>query len=188
MKRLLIFLVALLTYVGAQAQQPVYVYGVDYAQVKVFGADESPNDFAKAFVGINDLLYSEIDKYDFSAVFGSGNYEVHHEVMANRILQADLSELRARGQALPILNVPQILAAYELPHTEGVGFVLIARLLNKTKSQGSYYAVMFDVASRRVLLQTEITTRSRGFGLRNFWAYTVYNAIKQLRMEVPANK
>lgn len=187
MKRILFLALALVAFCGVQAQRPVYVYGVDFAQTKVFGASESVSDFVSAFVGINDLLYGEADKYDFSKVFGTMNYELHHEAMVNRIQQSDFSNLRARGQAVPVLNVPQIIASYQLPHAEGVGFVLIARLLNKTENRGSYYAVLFDVATRKVLLQTEITTKSRGFGLRNFWAFTVYNATKQLRMEVPSN-
>lgn len=187
MKRLLLLALALVAFCSVQAQRPVYVYGVDFAQTKVFGASESISDFTTAFVGINNLLYGEAEKYDFSKVLGTTNFELHHEVMIDRIQQSDFSNLRARGQAVPVLNVPQIIASYRLPHTEGVGFVLIARLLNKTEDRGSYYAVLFDVATRKVLLQTEITTKSRGFGLRNFWAFTVYNATKQLRMVVPSN-
>ncbi len=187
MKRLLLLALALIAFCGVQAQRPVYVYGVDFAQCKVFGADESAADFERAFVAINDLLYSEADKYDFSKVFGSTNYELYQDVMIARLQQVGLMDLNARGQALPVLDIPQILASYQLPQTEGVGFVLVARLLNKLENKGSYYAVLFDVATRKVLLQTEITTKSRGFGLRNFWAFTVYNATKQLRMAVPSN-
>ena len=51
-----------------------YVYGVDYTQAKVFAADESIADFTKAFEGINMLLLSESDKYDFTrATFGGCN-------------------------------------------------------------------------------------------------------------------
>lgn len=187
MKRLFLLLVALATMGVVRAQQPVYVYGVDFASCKVFRAAESPADFVTAFVGINNLLYAESDKYDFSKVFGTNNYELYQDVMIQRLQQSDFTDLIARGQVTPVLDVPQILQSYQLPHTQGVGFVLIARLLNKAEGRGSYYAVMFDVATRKVLLQAEITTKSRGFGLRNFWAYTIYGATKQLRMEVPSN-
>lgn len=187
MKKLLLLVMALVAICGAQAQQPVYVYGVDYAQTKVFGASESASEFVSAFAGINNLLYGEAEKYDFSKALGTTNYEIYHDVMIQRLQQSDFSNLFARTRAIPVLDVPQIIATYQLPHQEGVGFVMIARMLNKSDNQGSYYAVLFDVASRKVLMQIELTTKSRGFGLRNFWAYTVYNATKQLRMNIPTS-
>ena len=37
-------------------------YGVDYSQVKIFGADESPAQFKDAFRRINELFITEAKK------------------------------------------------------------------------------------------------------------------------------
>ena len=44
--------------------QSIKFYGVDYSQVKVFGADESPVQFKDAFRRINELFITEAKKYN----------------------------------------------------------------------------------------------------------------------------
>lgn len=185
MKRVLLLAVALMMLCGVKAQKPVYVYGVDFAQTKVFGAIETPREFETAFIGINNLLYAEPKKYNFSDVFDTSNYEICSDVMIERLQKANISSLRVRSAAIPIFDVPQLLASYELPHSEGLGFVLIARLLDKQRGEGFYYAVLFDIATRKMVLQTEISAPCGGFGLRNHWASTVYRITQKLRIELP---
>ncbi|MBQ5393992.1 MAG: hypothetical protein IIU62_03025, partial [Alistipes sp.] len=79
MKRLILFALALVAFCRVQAQEPVYFYGADFTQCKVFSAHETPAKFADAFHAINDLLYNEAEKYDFSKLLGR-RYEYHTEV------------------------------------------------------------------------------------------------------------
>ena len=44
--------------------QSIKFYGVDYSQVKIFGADESPVQFKDAFRRINELFITEAKKLD----------------------------------------------------------------------------------------------------------------------------
>ena len=44
--------------------QSIKFYGVDYSQVKIFGADESPAQFKEAFRRINELFITEAKKYN----------------------------------------------------------------------------------------------------------------------------
>ena len=44
--------------------QSIKFYGVDYSQVKIFGADESPAQFKDAFRRINELFITEAKKYN----------------------------------------------------------------------------------------------------------------------------
>ena len=44
--------------------QSIKFYGVDYSQVKIFGADESPIQFKDAFRRINELFITEAKKYN----------------------------------------------------------------------------------------------------------------------------
>ena len=49
--------------------QSIKFYGVDYSQVKVFGADESPAQFKDAFRRINELFITEAKKYNVGKSF-----------------------------------------------------------------------------------------------------------------------
>ena len=186
MKRLLLLTLALVAFCGVQAQQPVFFYGVDFMHCKVFSSHETPAAFADAFHAINDVLYNEADKYDFSRLLGR-RYEYHTEVIHDCLQQCDFSNLRARSPYVEALDIESIVRNYNLPQTEGKGFVLIAKLLNKAAESGTYYLVYFDVASRQILYQIEATTEAGGFGLRNYWANTIHQICKKSRYRIPAN-
>ena len=49
--------------------QSIKFYGVDYSQVKIFGADESPAQFKDAFRRINELFITEAKKYNVGKQF-----------------------------------------------------------------------------------------------------------------------
>lgn len=56
------------------------------------------------------------------------------------------------------------------------GLVLIATTLDKGNGIGYYTAVLFDPATQEVILQMDMAGKPGGFGLRNYWAGSVYNA------------
>lgn len=186
MKRLILLAVALMMLGGASAQNPVYFYGVDFTHCKVFSSHETPAAFADAFHAINDVLYNEAAKYDFSRLLGR-RYEYYTEVIHDCLQQCDFSNLTARSPYVEALDIKSIVENYNLPQAEGKGFVLIAKLLNKASESGTYYLVYFDVASRQILYQFEATTEAGGFGLRNYWATTIYQICKKSRYRIPAN-
>ena len=57
--------------------------------------------------------------------------------------------------------------------------MLIATTLDKGNGIGYYTAVLFDPATQEVILQMDMTGKPGGFGLRNYWAGSVYNALKK---------
>ncbi|MBR1994432.1 MAG: hypothetical protein IJ990_02690 [Alistipes sp.] len=154
----------------------VYHYGVDFSHVQVNGAYETPERFVDAFVGINKLLEWERSKYDFRRMIGNYTLELTPSIVL--LERINLAELKTTSFRLPELPVEEIVRQYELPQTDGRGFVLIARKLDKQQETAFYYVVLFDVATRTILHLSEASARSHGIGLRNYWANTIYNVIK----------
>lgn len=186
-KRLLLLCFLIIGTMNAFAQKtPVVFYGVDFSLVKVCGADESDTEFVFAFNKINDLFISESQKYDVA------------RFMRLPITQKELSVAkRATKNAIGISDsenehtllyedpdydcAPQIeaqVAGYELPQAEGRGVVIVANLLDKRDSRGSFYFVVFDIASRKVESCIPAAGKPGGFGLRNYWANALYQAMK----------
>lgn len=167
---------------GAQEKSKTYiVYGIDYAHTKVHAADESVDEFARAFEAINSLLISEPDKYDFSRMVNS-KVQVNIEPILKKLSTTDYAQLTTYSTAIEPLDCAPIVAAYDLPHTEGIGVVLIAKMLNKAKDKATYDIVLFDIATREILIQREAVGDAGGFGLRNFWANSVYKILKRTRL------
>ena len=77
-------------------------------------------------------------------------------------------------------DVKTLLKKLDTSSDKGYGAVLFAGLLNKGKPEATYDVVIFDIASKKILIQKKITSKARGFGLRNFWAFSVHGTLKQV--------
>ena len=184
MKKTLLVLLCMISAIALNAQTGTctnYVYGVDYTHTKVFAADESIADFAKAFHGINMLLVTEMDKYDFTRVWGK-TVNVVIEPMLKITADATYDNMMTLSNMYDELNTAEIIKNYELPQTEGTGLLMIAKFLDKPNACATYDLVVFDIATRDILQKREVKGYAEGFGLRNYWARTVYNIIKRTKI------
>lgn len=181
MKKFFIAICAALAAVSASdvyAGENVYFYGVDFSEVKVVGAAETEAEFAKAFAGINMLLVSEQEKYDFSRAVGS--YVIPYpDMMIEQSRTNDYSGMLVYHYVNPEIDIEGKIQSYRLSQDSGVGMVLIARVLDKPRATATYEAVLFDVATREVLQKVQVSSNARGFGLRNYWAGSVYSLTKR---------
>ena len=184
MKKTLLVLLCMISAIALNAQTSKstnYVYGVDYTHAKVFAADESIADFTKAFEGINMLLLSESDKYDFTRVLGKTANIVIEPIMKITAI-ADYDNMMTLSNIYDEPNTAEIVRNYELSQTEGTGIVMIAKFLDKPNARATYDIVVFDIATRKILQEKEVIGEAGGFGLRNYWARTVYNIIEKTKL------
>ena len=191
MKRLLFFLVCIMGFSFSNAQisgEKFYCYGIDYSYVKVFGAKESPLQLEEAFKEINYLLISQRNKYDFSNMVNT-HVEIDIEPMLEKLTKNDYQDIKLYRSDFQIFDFDcsEIVKEYDLQENAGIGIVLIAKLLNKDKKIGTYYVVMFDIASRDIVYCKEVDGKASGFGLRNFWAFSVYHIIKTTKINTDQN-
>ena len=166
-------------YINAQEteKKEYYVYGVDFTHAKAYGVTETVHDFSKAFYGINMLLITEPDKYDFSRMFNR-KVNVNIEPLLKINQECDYSELIVLHSQCEPLDYKEIIKMYELPEKQGIGVVFIAKQLNKVQGVALYDLVVFDIASREVIMHKMVAGEARGFGLRNYWAGSIYDIIK----------
>ena len=157
----------------------LYFYGIDFSEVRIAGAYENNDYFVRAFIGINGLFVSEPAKYDFSPLVKC-DVETDITAMTQRTREMDRSRMRRDG--ISDARVEDLVSAYSLPHDEGAGMVLIARLLDKDAGTGTFDIVFFDIATRDILYVKRVTKRAGGAGLRNYWAHTVYEMVRDRRL------
>ena len=159
-------------------------YGVDYSLVRVYGASESPTQFRTAFAAINDLFITEPKKYDISKFTGKKLNEISLDAVSEVNHKINLHDLvtTTPDYTLDATQITQ--AVRRLPikkGAEGTGAVVVAQLLNKADNRGTYELVYFDVATREIIDGITLSGKAGGFGLRNFWAGSLYKALKDLR-------
>ena len=179
---LLLLCVTYCFFVKAQSDSTQYfAYGVDFSQAKVFGAMESADQFAEAFKGINMLLITEPEKYDFSRIVNA-EVNVDIEPIMQKLSLCKYENLISLRNRADSVDCASIVKSYQLTQKQGTGIVLIAKLLDKSKKEAIYDLVTFDIASREILVQREVKGKTFGFGLRNYWAGSVNRAIRSFTL------
>lgn len=157
-------------------------FGVDFSMAKVYGADETAEQFKDAFYGINTLFQREPKKYDTAKAFDAV-VTTDLETSRNFIEQIKKADLFASDDSYELTDeeIAEHIRQFNTGNANGYGAVFIAGLLNKGKTQATYNVVVFDIASKDIILNRQFTERARGFGLRNYWAYSVYKTLNKVK-------
>ncbi|MBK5720109.1 hypothetical protein JGH11_04410 [Dysgonomonas sp. Marseille-P4677] len=163
----------------------VEFYGVDFSHVKVYEAKESSEQFKIAFQDINNLFISEAKKYNVSKALNREVAGVHVDNVKDRAYKIDTKDLFTSNADYQIEDntIKDILKSLEINEKEGTGVILIAIKLNKLQNRGYYRVVFFDIKTRDVIDSWNTDGKARGFGLRNFWAHSVYNVLKDMNLK-----
>lgn len=157
-------------------------YGVDYSMARVYGAKESPTQFKNVFGEINELFLSQPKKYNVSKFTGKQVEAVSLEAVNQVNSKINTRDLETTNSeyTLNAAQITQTIQQFPLAKEPGTGLVLVAKLLSKVANNGSYQAVYFNTETKEIIDSFPINGKSAGFGLRNFWAGSVYKALKKI--------
>ena len=74
------------------------------------------------------------------------------------------------------MSIEEIIKAY--PSNQGNMLLIVATELNKLNGYGSFVAVVFNGETKEIISSKKISGKPSGFGLRNYWAGSLYNSLK----------
>jgi hypothetical protein len=153
-------------------------YGIDYSKTSFVG-NFAGKDLREYYHGWNRLPIEEPKKYNVArslhkveAVFDIDAVEKINWNTAPNISDTD--------SMLTKTEIAKMVANYQSKQQEGMGLVLMAESYNKELNTGSHYAVVFDIASKKVLISQRFSAPPGGLGVRNFWGFSIYNALNML--------
>lgn len=63
---------------------------------------------------------------------------------------------------------------------EGVGLVFIVENFDKGMEMATVYVTFFDIKTKKILLTEKMQGKAIGVGMRNYWAGTIKNILKQI--------
>jgi hypothetical protein len=177
---------------GSRAQTPADVlahnsavtfFGVDYSKCKGVMLGATAIEMRdKYFPAINSLLLVEEDKFSIKkALVKSDVTNTLTDVSRlNATLDVGNFDVYSSKEVTPM--DPNVISAmvqqYNLQDKKGIGLVFIAESLDKTKAVGTYYLVYFSMPDGKVILSERVSGLSKGFGLRNYWANTIYSILE----------
>ncbi len=165
-------------------------FGVDYSRVKLIGdfyainmGEEEPRQVIKDkyFKSWNDLIKNERRKYcvedmlrKSEVIYDIKMMEEHNQIGSYESLEAD------KGESLSKEELTDLIKSYHLDYDSGIGIVIIAEYLDKSYKEASYVLEIFNIATREKLIEERFVTRPMGFGVRNYWAGSLYYIFKEV--------
>lgn len=173
-----------------KSETPIYWLGIDFSNVKIIG---DFNQFAEwgslstreirneYFPDWNDLMYKEEKKYDVAGMVRKSDVIFHTDPVyaANKVAALEEMETRTEPQ-YTLENIQSIVSKYKY-EKEGLGMMLVAESLNKFKATAKYHFVVINMKTNEILLHQQFTTEPGGFGIRNYWAKSIYTTIKTIK-------
>lgn len=188
MKKVVNLAVVLLMALGVAAQpqqileaSSLNYYGIDFSSAKVIGAGEPAEQFVDVFEKINLLVVGEPTKYDLKKAFRKEIGKVDLSVVGTLNEKIDPGTLKEYGgvHRLSAETIAEKVAGYQISDQSGIGVVLIAEQLDKPHGEAFYHVVFFDLATREIVLSKWVAGKASGFGLRNYWAGSVYKVLSK---------
>ena len=161
--------------------------GIDYTLVKFIGSADQFNDLPKIqsyyFRAWNEIIQAEAGKYDLNTAFSVAT--VHYN-MENTILRSQERDMNGIIQFEPYSideeQVKNVVMLNSDPSTDKVGAMFVMETLNKTEAISTMWLAVFNLASGEVLYTRRYSGEVGGFGFRNYYARSLHNVIKSLKM------
>lgn len=159
-------------------------YGVDYSLAKVYGGKDTGYDYWITFDEINEFFISKSKTFDIGKRLGipvevvslQAVNEVNKKINPDQILTTDANYLPTETQISEAIRKLPILS-----QEEKYGIVMLCLFMNKEEDRATYQFVVFNTKTRKIIEQWTNTGRALGIGLKNYWSYSVHNAIKKIK-------
>ena len=159
-------------------------YGVDYSLAKVYGGKDTGYDYWITFDEINEFFISKSKTFDIGKRLGipvevvslQAVNEVNKKINPDQIKTTDVNYMPTEAQIAEAIKKLPILS-----QEEKYGIVMLCLFMNKEEDRATYQFVVFNTKTREIIEQWTNTGRALGIGLKNYWSYSVHNAIKKIK-------
>ena len=160
--------------------------GIDFSEARLYGDATSENWYMKDryFPSINDLVLLEPKKYDVSKAFRKSNVAFELSITRKVNDNLDIDKFKTNSsEDLRRLNpekIDSMIEKYDFGKNSGFGVVFIMEGMDKVSKTASIFVTIVNMDSKKVLLTKRMVAPPRGFGFRNYWAYTVFLVLREI--------
>ena len=165
--------------------------GIDFSHVKLIG------NFAEFFEAgeksswqirdiyfprWNNIILNEPEKYDIRGMIRKPDLWYDIDMLGDINSQTSLDEIESYNTVkFSEEDIQSFVNQYNLQDKEGIGILFIAECLNKNAEEAYYHFVAINMKNKEVLFHERLRGEPNGFGLRNYWANSIYSVIRNIR-------
>lgn len=161
--------------------------GLDFTAAKLIG-DRSkwgPSFRTQRILeSLNELIVREYPKYDIADALNIRRVENEIQITREHNRRLNLENAvcdRLNGHFLNLDDVRQIVSLYDFKGMTGTGVMFVVEAFNKPDLKSVVWVTFVNLETREVLLSEKLVDEPAGFGLRNFWAGSIYKILKQIK-------
>lgn len=162
-------------------------YGIDYSHAKFIGDFSQFGDAGTAsmttikseyFDRWNAVVENESEKYDIAGALRKEKLKYKTNFSSKINSKTAIEEMEADYcDEFTREDIEGFVKGYDLPDEAGVGIIFITEYLNKNRENAGVHFVIFNIATKQVLIHERYAESAGGFGLRNYWIRPFYEAI-----------
>lgn len=159
-------------------------YGIDFSKGRAYGSVDEPEKLRKAYSDINMLFITESEKYNVAKFVGKPMNEIRVDAVTNMndTIPLDSIKTMVKGHTISDSTIAQTVKDLSIvSYNHGLGLVMIMQTLDKPSELGTFIFVLFDIDTRKVISHWALSGTPAGFGLRNYWAHSVYEALRKVK-------
>lgn len=167
--------------------------GVDFSHVKLIGdfsqfsgAGEQSNIQIrdKYFAAWNKLILNEPDKYDIKGMLRKDTIVYDIDMLMKINSTTPLEEMESYNTPnYSRKDIEGFVSLYNTEDKNGIGILFLAESLNKTAKEAYFHFIAIDMKTKKLLIHDRLRGIPKGFGLRNYWAGSIYSLIKKIKKE-----
>jgi hypothetical protein len=162
--------------------------GLDFSKALFVGSftqfaeagEQSGSEIKQKYIpGWNDLVANERPKFDLKKAYKKENVLYDLDIVTKRNAAVDVSKMtsmNAQDDRIKKEDIAKVVSHYKTGK-KGIGLVYIVDTFDKPDEKGIIWVTFFDMATQKVLIAEKFTAKPGGFGLRNYWAKTVFEVM-----------
>jgi hypothetical protein len=165
--------------------------GIDFSHVRLIGnfADfcdlgekSSIQIITSYFPEWNRIVLDEGEKYDIRGMLRRMDIYYDIDMIMDHNYQTNPDSLESYNtRRFTGKDIQSFVNHYNLEGREGIGVVFIAESLNKSYKEAHFHFVAINMKTKEVLFHERLRGEPSGFGLRNYWANSVYRIINDIK-------
>lgn len=156
----------------------------DFSQFNSAGEKSSVEVKQKYFPAWNEIVLNEAKKYDVKGMLRKENLTYDLDAIAEVNAKAATEELEVTNPVeYKREDIEKFVKRYKSSTKNAIGVALVAETLNKRELEAYYHFVAIDLSNNKILVYDRLKGKPAGIGLRNYWANTIYDVIKEIKSD-----
>lgn len=161
--------------------------GIDFSKAKLIGDRDkysTDDDIKRFMMSLNELMMNEYEKFNVTKALDRTSLEKAINITEDHNAKLDvtgMATLDEKPATLTDKDVQQIISKYKFESLKGIGLMINVETMSKLAVMGTYWVTFVNMDTKEVLFTEKMSAPPKGFGVRNYWAGSIYEVLNKIK-------